>query len=109
MFKGAVLIAALGTLVAASVASAHIVDTRGSSTCEAWTKQRPKQSKLLEAWMLGFVSGQAQIADIDIPKGITSDAIFVWMDKYCKKNPRQGLAMGGYMLFSEIQTDGRLK
>lgn len=94
MFKVATLIAVLGTLLTAPVASAHIVDTRGSSTCEAWTKQRPKQSKLLEAWMLGFMSGQAQIADIDIPKGVTSGAIFVWMDKYCNKNPRQGLGDG---------------
>jgi hypothetical protein len=51
----------------------------------------------------------AQGADIDLPKAAEDDAIFRWMDDYCKQNPKQGVALGGIMLFGKLRSDGKLK
>lgn len=101
--------ALISVMAATSSASAHIVETRGGAACATWAQQRPKNSKLLETWLLGYLSGMAQQADIDVPKAVDNDAIFRWMDDYCRRNPQQRIVMGGYLLFGKLRTEGGLK
>ena len=97
------------TLLAASSAVAHLVDTRGGVTCAMWMQQRPKNSQLLEAWLLGYMSGLAQEADIHLPKAVDNDEMFRWMDDYCKKNPKKIVTLGGFIMFNKLRADGSLK
>jgi hypothetical protein len=106
MMLGAVLVA---WFAATSPASAHLVQIRGGVTCAAWNQQRPKNSRLLETWLLGYLSGMAQEADKGLPAAVEDDEIFRWMDAYCKENAKQGVNLGGYMLFGKWRSDGKLK
>lgn len=101
--------AVFASAMAASSVSAHLVETRGGVTCAAWAQQRPKASKLQETWLLGYLSEMAQEADIDLPKAVDNEAIFGWMDDYCRQNPKQPVVLGGYMLFGKLRTEGKLK
>jgi hypothetical protein len=102
-------VALLASVGAVSPAFAHLVQIRGGVTCSEWTQQRVKNSKLLETWLLGYLSGMAQEADIGLPAAVEDDAIFRWMDAYCKQNPKQGINLGGFMLFGKLRSDGTLK
>ena len=84
-------------------ASAHMVPTRDGPTCTAWTAARPAKAARLEAWLLGYVSGLSQERDYELPAAYTSAAIVEWVDRYCKANPRHGVALAGVKLFSEIR------
>lgn len=95
-------LAAVATLVAGP-ASAHLVEGRGASNCQAWVAARPAKSQVLEAWMLGYVSGLAQWADHDLPASYTPEAIVGWVDRYCKEKPKHPLTLVGYRLFGEIR------
>jgi len=92
-----------------SLADAHLVASRGAVTCETWTKQRPQNAKTAEAWLLGYLSGLAQEADHDFPKVMDDAALFRAMDDYCRQNPRQTIALGGFMLMGKLRTDLPLK
>ena len=102
----ALLLAATTT---ATSAHAHLVATRGGLTCSAWMQQRPKASKLSETWLLGFLSGMAQQADIDLPQQPDDDSLFRWMDDYCRANPKQHVAVGAFVLFGKLRAEGGSK
>lgn len=106
MTHSSTLIAALVVLAGiAPAASGHLVETRGAASCETWLKQRPNNAKLEESWLLGFLSGVSQEADIHFPKSMDTPALFKWMDDYCKKNPRQTIQMGGFMLMGKLRAE----
>jgi hypothetical protein len=88
----------------APAAGAHLVESRGAASCETWLKQRPNNAKLHESWLLGFLSGVSQEADIHFPKVMDNAALFKWMDDYCRQNPRQTIQMGGYMLMGKLRS-----
>lgn len=63
-----------------------------TTSCGSWTNERSKQYSIaslgLEHWALGFVSGsnwtshgKDELADVD------ADAIYAWLDNYCRQNP----------------------
>ena len=104
MNRSSVVIAALAILAAVAPARAHLVETRGAASCETWLKERPNNAKLHESWLLGFLSGVSQEADIHFPKVMDNAALFKWMDDYCRQNPRQSIQMGGYMLMGKLRS-----
>jgi len=104
MNRSSVAIAALVVLAAVVPASAHVVESRGAASCETWLKERPNNAKLHESWLLGFMSGVSQEADIHFPKAMDNAALFKWMDDYCRKNPRQTIQLGGYMLMGKLRS-----
>ncbi len=110
MNRKAILVAAFASMIAASpYASAHLVQIRGGGTCADWMKQRPKQAQLLETWLLGYLSGMAQQLDIHFPKEVSNDAVFLWMDTYCKQNPGKGLQTGGFRLMGKFANNEGVK
>jgi hypothetical protein len=103
MNRSSAVIFALAML-AVGQASAHLVESRGAASCETWLKARPSNASLHESWLLGFMSGVSQETDIDFPKGMDNVALFEWMDDHCRKNPRQTIALGGYMLMGKLRS-----
>lgn len=64
------------------------------SSCGTWTTRRSDSHKFsylragMESWALGFVSGSNwNSAGKDRLEGIDTDAIFSWIDNYCRQNP----------------------
>jgi hypothetical protein len=104
MNRSSVVIAALAMQAAVAPANAHLVETRGAASCETWLKERPNNAKLHESWLLGFLSGVSQEADIHFPKVMDNAALFKWMDDYCRQNPRQTIQMGGFMLMGKLRS-----
>jgi hypothetical protein len=90
-------------------AQSHIVQMRGAPTCAAWSAQRPANSKIVEAWALGFVSGIAQEMDKHVPEEVTEDAIFRWLDDYCKRNPKESVALGIVMFVGKLRGENKFK
>jgi hypothetical protein len=97
------------SIAASSGTSAHFVDILGGVSCVDWSKQRPKTSKALEAWVLGYFSGMAQQLDVSIPKTVTPDSVLRAMDQYCKDNPKKRVEHGAYFYFGKLNSDGLLK
>jgi hypothetical protein len=105
MNRSSILIGAWVTLAAiAPAANGHLVESRGAASCETWLRERPNNAKLHESWLLGFLSGVSQEADINFPKGMDNAALFKWMDDYCRQNPRQTIQLGGYMLIGKLRS-----
>jgi hypothetical protein len=73
-------------------------------SCETWSKQRPRNAKAAEAWLLGYLSGLAQERDADFPKGMDDAALFRWMDDYCRRNPAHTTALAGFMPMSKLRS-----
>lgn len=98
---------ALGLLLMASLlsAQAQTVTTFGVPDCGQWLKQN---SAVRKAWLMGFLTGQSAAWDRFGQKGDplgklnSAEQAYVWMDNYCKTNPLNSVAEGGYELFSEL-------
>jgi hypothetical protein len=105
MTRCCILVAAFAMLALAPAAQGHIVESRGGANCETWSKQRPRNAKVLESWLLGYLSGLAQERDHDFPKGMDDAELFRWMDDYCRQNPRQTIALGGFKLMSKLRAE----
>lgn len=101
-FVTAALLAVL--LLAPPLAGAHIVASRGAVSCETWTKQRPRNAKAAEAWLLGYLSGLAQERDRDLPNVMDDEALFRWMDDFCRTHPRYTTAEAGVKLMSKLRS-----
>ena len=104
-----IMVFAVLALALTPAAQGHLVESRGGASCETWSKQRPHNAKVLESWLLGYLSGLAQEADHDFPKVMDEAALFRAMDDYCRQNPRQTIALGGFMLMGKLRTDLSLK
>ena len=105
-----VAIFALGMVLAASVEDAsaekRIFFGDGANSCRAWTDaraQHPQGVRLLEEWVLGFVSG-ANIYD-DSPemlKQMDERAIFAWIDDYCRAHAVERVDDAAFELMQEL-------
>ena len=81
-----------------------MVTSRGAVTCEAWLAQRPRNSKVAEAWLLGYLSGLTQERDRDLPNVMDDEALFRWVDDYCRSHPRANSAVAGVKLMSKLRS-----
>jgi hypothetical protein len=89
-------------------ASALAFISFGTPDCEQWVKQHREPDK---AWLLGFLSGlnggwtfwvkknSNELGQLD---KISTEQVYLWMDNYCKANPRKYLSSGAQELFAEL-------
>ena len=93
----------IGLLVTSRVSG---TEAMGDITCGKWVKDRASSSKndqlIGDSWLIGYLNGIAQWSEVDIFTAIDGDALFLWMDNYCKANPLEGLAHGGFNLSIEL-------
>ena len=95
----AVLVA---SAVIATPAFAHLVEVRGGGDCQAWNAARPGKAQVLEAWVLGYLSGLSQASDHEMPAQYTAASIATWIDRYCKAKPKHPLPRAAFALSGEI-------
>ena len=78
--------------------AAHASDTRtfhvvgaGAGACGTWTADRRTPdgvgSHLDGQWVLGFLSAGGYFAGIDPLRNLDGQAVWAWMDNYCRTNP----------------------
>lgn len=81
--------------------------------CGLWIKNRVNQQTNqqtsinvnaigAENWIIGYLSGIAVITNSDFLIGVEAESIYLWMDKYCQKNPLNQIGDGGYDLAKEL-------
>ncbi len=81
---------------------AHIMGG-GNLTCGKWTEFRDKPSihYKLEQWVYGYVSGVNWSSDKKQSTPADGDATVAFIDKYCKNNPSDSLALAAAGLVQE--------
>lgn len=88
------------------------VEIKGARSCSKWveemraadsTKDMNKVPLLItRSWFLGYLSGRADNSGKNFLKGTDSDSIFLWLDNYCRANPKAGLDKAGNDLAREL-------
>lgn len=88
----------------------------GGSSCIEWQRSIADERKLptssyrgysaaLEkAWLIGFVSGYNAASPVqkNLLAAIDPETIYIWMDKYCKENPKNDVYDGAGKMFEEL-------
>jgi hypothetical protein len=63
----------------------------GPYSCGSWTTDRTSRSGAArqdEQWVLGYMSGAAVWgSNLDPLNGLDGDAVWAWMDNYCRAHP----------------------
>ena len=88
------LLAAVPGLSSATPAAAannvHLIGA-GMSSCEIWTADRTARNVDAvqdEQWVVGYLSGVAiWTPDLNPMKGVNAQAVWAWMDNYCREHP----------------------
>ena len=83
---------------------------RGTQSCGTWLEERRQQTtwKHEEIWLTGYLSGMAVALKKDILKDTDNNAIFFWVDNYCRDHSLQGLDVAGEALFYELVRNKKL-
>jgi hypothetical protein len=84
----------------------------GTPSCGQWNAARINDSQHIKSeqyksWLMGYISGlsfavNSMVLKADVIKGTDAESVFLWMDNYCKTNPLNSLADGGFALFGEL-------
>ena len=82
----------LGLSSATPVAAADTVRIIGAGTasCGDWMAKRTASSVDAlqhQQWVLGYLSSVANWTDPDPMKGLDAEAVWAWMDSYCRAHP----------------------
>ena len=80
----------------------NAVEYMGVTSCEEWVNRHSTNDSSMEEWLLGYLSGIAAGKNIDLLGGAERKSLFLWMDKYCKKNPLKRIDSGAHDLASEL-------
>lgn len=84
-------------------ANSYAVLILETTSCEEWIKP---SSVLMHHedkwWLLGYLGGLAAAKDIDFLRDAKPQSLFLWMDKYCKNNPKSNTMEGGDSLADEL-------
>jgi hypothetical protein len=106
--------AMLSSTLCASIAHAgdHVmIFGQGSRPCQEWTvnRQAPTNPKTtaMEAWVGGFVTAFNAYSPHrtgDVLHGITAEAVWTWLDNYCRINPADQLAVAATGLIKDMAT-----
>jgi len=64
------------------------------ASCASWIDARARGEQYQTAWLLGYLTGVAVGADVDILKGARPEFIESWMDSFCKTNPQKMITNG---------------
>ncbi len=77
----------------------------GVHDCGEWvTARKEDRAQIMQQYALGFLSGMALGRERNFwrDRGVPSrDAIFVWLDNYCQKNPLDTTAVALQALYRE--------
>jgi hypothetical protein len=73
-------------------------------SCGKWVELRGQGQPAwdAESWLMGYLSGAAEMNNVDVLRTTDSAAIFGWMDNFCKANPLQPFADGASRLFQML-------
>jgi hypothetical protein len=91
-----ILAVALGLMVSVATSVAKADDQgktamgAGVHSCGTWTGERAARDVgevVDEAWVVGYLSGVATWSDLDPLKGIDGNAVWAWIDNYCRAHP----------------------
>ena len=91
----------LGQVPIMAQAAYHAGGVGAASSCGTWVAERARRRALgLEQWLMGFLSGVGwSQPDGDDPlTGLDANAVFLWMDNYCSKQPLEPIAMAAARL-----------
>ncbi len=90
--RGMILIA---TLISFRAEANHLLGY-GADSCATWGVERHKPNSILalgfDAWSLGFLSGVGAQGINDPLNGVDANAVFAWLDIYCRSRPLENLA-----------------
>jgi len=84
----------------------HALATLGDISCGAWLADRTAHKSTEhtdEAWLNGVVTGMVLNSGADVLKDADEDSFYLWMDKYCTRDPGGTVSMGAKVLFKELQ------
>jgi hypothetical protein len=79
----------------------------GGHSCGTWLETRQNQDAARvgrESWVLGYVSGANSSKDgDDFLVEPDAQAIFAWLDNYCRQHPLERLVKASSMLIDELK------
>lgn len=111
--NGAVKPALLVALIAATVlllpshASGYSMLGSGGASCKTWTAARSAPPGLdvamQQQWLLGFLSGIGSmvLGELDPLRGLDADAVYAWLDGYCRNHPAESLDAAARVFIQE--------
>lgn len=89
---------------------ATALEVRGFRSCGKWISERAaSDSSYATTWLVGYMSGIAMGAEIDILAGTDNQSIYLWMDNYCRANPLKDTSDGGVELTIELMKKKSVK
>jgi hypothetical protein len=79
-----------------------------NTSCGTWTQARAnQQSPYMEYWAIGFVSGAHFMRHIEGATGILdggdAQAIYIWIDNYCRSKPLDAFPQALFVLVTELK------
>ena len=101
----AALFAGLAFLPAPAIPQGIVVE--GTVDCGEWITARSNNTAVpLEHYLLGLLNGlalgrQDEFWRADGRSKPSREAIYLWMDKYCRDNPLSNPVSGAFVLFDE--------
>lgn len=84
----------------------YALATLGDISCGAWVADRTTHSfneHTDEAWLTGVVTGMVLSSGADVLRDTDAESAYLWIDKYCTRNPSRTVSMGATVLFNELQ------
>jgi hypothetical protein len=79
----------------------------GGVSCGAWLETRKNGDDVetfqLQAWVQGFVSGVNATSQNDFLAAPDAEAIFAWLDNYCRQHPLEKVIEASHLLILELK------
>lgn len=79
-----------------------VITMRGARACSDWNQDRIEEreghtlnAEVHQTWLVGYLSGMAAGAGVDLLSGVANEPLFVMVDEYCGANPAANLAQAG--------------
>ena len=100
-----------GAMTLTSAQADNVVNAVGfqQTSCGSWTQARANhQSAGMEFWAMGFVSGASFGRQLEVGTGILdsatdAQAIYSWIDNYCRSKPLELLPVAATYLVIELR------
>jgi hypothetical protein len=103
----------VGVFILSNTAKSDLLVSIGGVSCGTWTDWRrpPKgyEASAAEAWMLGFLFGAGWEGPDDVKplEGLDAQAVWAWVDNYCRVHPLVQLWLAGNALIQERRQEHR--
>ncbi len=103
----AALIAAATSMLLPGHAAGYAMLGIGGSSCETWTATRRvplgPDAAMEQQWVVGFLSGIGSmvLGELDPLRGLDADAVYAWLDGYCRNHPAETVEAGARVFIQE--------